>query len=360
MMVAAEPTLSTAQATLPATPLVGFSFSPEAAAAYGEDPGQALATLLADLHPAVVRLPVYWEQVEPAPGVIDLSTVDQLLSVVAAYDATGVVPARVVLVVGARNLGFPELHVPSWVKLSGWSMAEVLRSPSYLDYLEATVRRYRGDPLLVAWQVENEPLDDVPPPGGPADDVPIGLLRWEVQLVHSLDPHHPILVTSYDNAALSLDQLQQSLLGGPISWLSGIHLVGHMRQVLGLGDITGLDAYVATPNTPLGKVDVAERTVWKEQELRYWAEQAAAQGKSLWVTEMQAAPWQGQPSFQPQDLLLSAAAYRGTGAAVILLWGVEYWLVNPTWLQEGMVAVGLMRQGGGGVETASPPTSAQL
>ncbi len=359
-MVAAEPTMGTAQPWLPATPLVGFSFSPETAAAYGEDPEEALATLLADLHPAIVRLPVYWEQVEPTPGVIDLSSVDQLLSVVTAYDATGVVPARVVLVIGARNLGFPELHVPSWVGTSGWSMAETLRSQSYLDYLETTVSHYRDDPLLVAWQVENEPLDDVPPPGGPADNVPFGLLRWEIQLVHSLDPRHPILVTSYDNAALSLDRLQESPLAGPISWLSGIHLVGHMRQVLELGDIAGLDAYVATPNTPLERVDVAERTVWKEQELRYWAEQAAAQGKSLWVTEMQAAPWQGQPSFQPQDLLLSAAAYRGTGVAVILLWGVEYWLVDPTWLQEGMVAVGLLRQGGSGVCPAPPPTSVEL
>src|SRR5438094_6049651 len=94
-------------------PLVGFSFSPWAVSwASGQTPTQALRTLLDRVKPDVVRLPVYWSEVEPSPGQFDYTPVDDLLDTVTAYDATAPRPARVLLVVGARNINYPELRLP--------------------------------------------------------------------------------------------------------------------------------------------------------------------------------------------------------------------------------------------------------
>ena len=62
--------------------------------------------------------------------------------------------------------------------------------------------------------------------------------------------------------------------------------------------------------------------------------------KPFWITEMQAAPWLGSPGFQPDDLIQSAYTYSaGVGAAVTLLWGVESWLGNESWMSAGATAV---------------------
>src|SRR5207302_6474897 len=96
-------------------PLVGFSFSPNVLPA-GENAAASLARLLAQLNPDLVRLPVYWDQVELSPGRFDFQAVDRLLQVVAKHDSGRHHRlARVVLVVGARNIGYPEVYVPSWL-----------------------------------------------------------------------------------------------------------------------------------------------------------------------------------------------------------------------------------------------------
>src|ERR1700732_4325773 len=64
-----------------ATPaLVGFSFSPKTATYLGQDPHAALDTLLVELTPDLVRLPVYWDSVEATKGTFDFSETDQMIS----------------------------------------------------------------------------------------------------------------------------------------------------------------------------------------------------------------------------------------------------------------------------------------
>jgi len=328
-----------------APPRVGFSFSSESAAFYGEDPPSALATLLQDLRPQLVRLPVYWEAVAPSATVLDFSSTDQLLGVIAAYNALHPAsPARVVLVVGARNLGYPELHIPSWVGV-GAGMAGILSSAPYLRYFTATVQRYRSNPYLEDWQVENEPFDDITPVSF-SDAISATTLGHELALVRALDPYHATLVTSYNNASVALDRTQMSTFWAMVARLhnGGPDVVGHMPSALGAeATILGLDAYVVTPSTPLRSAPASERIGWKAQTLSYWAAQARSRSKALWVTEMQAMPWDGQPGFTVQNLLQSARSYRRTGPSVFLLWGVEYWLTSPAWLAGGEAAVAAMR-----------------
>ena len=99
----------------------------------------------------------------------------------------------------------------------------------------------------------------------------------------------------------------------------------------------------------------SRRIDWKAQALRFWSAQAERSGKELWVTEMQAAPWNGTGGFTTDDLRASAAAYRDSGAGVILLWGVEEWLDSPDWMAAGRYAIGVMRRGPTGSAGGSRP-----
>jgi hypothetical protein len=119
--------------------------------------------------------------------------------------------------------------------------------------------------------------------------------------------------------------------------------VGHPLPTLGLGDVLGLDLYVVTPSTPLTDAGAVERIRWKEEALEYWVRRAGSVGKQLWVTEMQASPWNETTGFTADDLVASAHLYRRGGASVVLLWGVEGWLSDPGWMAAGKQAVHILR-----------------
>ena len=324
-------------------PLVGFSYVYAA-----QQPDQArarLRVLLTTLRPDVVRLPVYWNEVQPEPGRFDFSTVDALLQEVADHNASVVHGrrAQVVLVVGVRNLAYPEVWVPGWLhaETSG-HLSRVITSAAYLAYLRAVVSRLAHRRFLLAWQVENEPFDDVT---AASDDVSLTAADVEAESreVRRLDPGHPIVVTTYDSSTVALDRAG----AGPWGWLRrllpGPRPAGHPGLALAAGDVLGLDAYVVTPSTPLEDASALRRIEWKTGALAYWAGRAQAGDKDMWITEMQAAPWDGVDGFTPAALLHSARLYREVGATVVLLWDVERWLDDARWMATGQAAIRVLR-----------------
>ena len=100
--------------TTPPAPLIGFSYSPLMLYGAQRDPAQDLQSLLDATNPDLIRLPVYWEAIQPTPDTLDFSSVDELLTVVEDHNQFAARPTRVVLTVGARNFLYPELHAPQW------------------------------------------------------------------------------------------------------------------------------------------------------------------------------------------------------------------------------------------------------
>jgi hypothetical protein len=343
---AAFPTLAVDPAPpVPNPPLVGFSFSPRAVID-GRAPEAALAELLKKLQPDLVRLPVYWASVAPTSSTLDYSETDRLLNVVRAHNKTkGVRQAQVVLVVGARNLVYPEVHLPSWLgEGEAHKLETLLRTTSYRQYLETTFKRYADLSMLRAWQVENEPLDPATSDQVKDGALPEELVRSEVDLLRSIDLAHEVVITTFNSA-----HVEQDLEGAsPLSWfyahLPGAKAVGHPKQVLTMGDTLGLDLYVVTETTPLEVISASTRIAWKEDALDFWQNQAQKHGRGLWITEMQASPWIGTSGFTVSDLWSSALAYRGHGVTAYLLWGVENWLDSPEWMSGGMTAIKLLRE----------------
>jgi hypothetical protein len=343
--------------------LVGFSFSPKAAAWLGLDPATALPQLLSRLDPDLVRLPVYWDDAVGPRGTLNFAAVDSMIEAVREHNARQAGRhTRVVLVVGARNIGYPEVHRPQGLPAStGQELLPSLQTPGYGEYLRAAAEHFAGDSLLYAWQLENEPFDNVPTIAATHDAIPARQLAAELALLRSRDPAHPVVVTSYDSATVDLDQRGAGRMSWVYSRLPGSRPAGHPLDALRAGDALGLDAYVATPSTPLTDAGTDQRIQWKREALQYWAERAAAAGKELWLTEVQGAPWSGAgpDSFTQTDLMASASAYSTTGARVILLWGVESWLLDPTWAAAGKAAVETLRTGKNPLEAARQALAAR-
>jgi hypothetical protein len=328
-------------------PLAGFSYSPLISEWAGRSPTQDLTRLLDETNPDLVRLPIYWEDVEPDAHTIDFSIIQSLLDVVGRHNAHSSVQTRVVLTIGARNFLYPELHMPAWAgPRSQPNISRMQAGSAYHDYFDGSVLRYRGSPLLYAWQVENEPLDYVPNVMTGDDQIGREQIAWEIAEVHRLDPSHKVLTTTFDGWNSTIDMLQ--ICCTPLLWLLGGYPSGHPDDMLTAGDALGLDIYLDGPTTPMRLVSgISLRTQWKEQALGFWTDRARSEGKQVWVAEMQAQPWGGvddfTPTFSPADLLNSAADYRRAGVSVVLLWGVDSWLYDPTWMAAGAHAMEILR-----------------
>ncbi|HYS96950.1 MAG TPA: hypothetical protein VEM94_01020 [Candidatus Dormibacteraeota bacterium] len=326
----------------PAPALVGFSFSPLASEQAHSDPRADLARLLDATHPDVVRLPVYWELVQPTPEQLDFASVDEMLDVIAEHNQASPALVRVVLTIGARNFLFPELHQPAWAGPREQPNIDAVQSATaYRKYFDASITRYRSSPLLYAWQVENEPLDKVVNAYTGYDVISDGQLAWEVAEAHRLDPGRRVVITSFNALNSTLDIVQAYtpqllfLVGGPS---------GHPNEALAAGDAFGLDIYLDGPYIPWRSfTTIALRSQWKQQSIAFWAGRAHAQGKEVWLTEMQAQPWGATETFTPADLLASAVDYRQEPLDVALLWGVETWLADPEWLVAGRQAIDILR-----------------
>ena len=325
-----------------AAPLVGFSYSPLTSLALNHAPAQDLAVLLDATDPDLVRLPIYWESVEPAPDSLDFSSIDDLMAVVEEHNQVASRPTQVVLTIGARNFLYPELHEPAWAAPRGQPhLNEVQSEAAYRAYFDGSLMRYRSSPLLYAWQVENEPLDYVGNSITGDDEIKVAQLSWEVEEVHQLDPGRTVVLTSFDGWNSTIDMVH--VYAPPLLALVGAYPSGHPGEMLAAGDALGLDLYVDAPSTPLKFTSPDLRSVWKQQALDFWAGQAKAQGKQLWLAEMQAQPWNGSSGFGPANLVVSAADYRQEPLNVVLLWGVETWLQDPAWMAAAQHAMAIMR-----------------
>ena len=322
----------------PAAPLVGFSFSPETSLWAGRDPQSDLQRLLDATSPDLVRLPIYWEDVEPTPSDLDFSSIDPLMDVVTAHNLTSTRPTRVVLTIGARNFLYPELHEPDWAGPRQQPFLDAAQSgAAYRAYFDTSIKRYRNSPLLYAWQVENEPFDYVLGDSTGEDSISPTQLSWEVDEVHRLDPVHQAVVTTYNGMNVYVDILR-------ISAPAPFGASGHPGDALQLGDALGLDLYVDGPSISdrhLFTIDLREE--WKKETVAFWSSEASREGKELWVAEMQAQPWSGETSFTPADLLASAVDYRQENLQVVLMWGVNTWLDDPSWLEAGDRALQILR-----------------
>ena len=166
----------------------GLSFNTPYTQELGLDPRDVYTAVLSELGVRHLRLAAHWTMVEPQNGVFDFSELDFQVAEAKKYGAD------IILAIGRRLPRWPECHVPGWAAELSWDK----QKDEIRAYLREVVSRYKDEPHIIYWQVENEPYlstfarDHC----GTLDEE---FLKEEIALVRELDDTRPILVTDGGN-----------------------------------------------------------------------------------------------------------------------------------------------------------------
>ena len=276
----------------------GVTYRYTNATSLGLDWKKTYTAMLDDLNVKHVRLPVYWENIQPQRDVRDYADLDFEVNTAQQHGAT------VVLALGRKVPGWPECHIPSWAeKLSIDDQQAALNA-----HILATVERYKDSPALEYWQVENEPF--LPGFGTCPQYDAAKTLDQEISFVRGLDPNHKIIVTDSGEINFWIDASAR-------------------------GDILGSTLYRDVYNDHFNSyLHYYIPALW------YRAKGALVHilhpGKEIISSEVQAEPWTTagieQTPFSEQAITLHAgsitanAAYgHAAGFSTEYFWGVEYW-----------------------------------
>jgi len=281
----------------------GVTFSDKYARDLELDWRKAYLAILDDLRISDIRLIAYWDQIEETP---DVFVYDDLDWQIAEANKRGV---KIVLSVGRRAPRWPECHDPLWLRL----LAPLAAREQQLDFIQRIIARYKDNPNITAWQIENEPLfvlfGECPLPNKQ-------FLAQEVSAVRTFD-QRPIIIT--DSGELN-----------------------HWQGAASIGDKLGITMYRIVWNRYLGFWDY-----WfvPPAVYRLKADVTKMLHKNLndvIVTELQMEPWtldkrmveltseERERSFTLERFRNNIEYVKRAGFTETYLWGVEYWY----WLKE--------------------------
>lgn len=274
----------------------GVTFSKKQSQALGLDWKANYLAMLDELKVKKLRLPVYWDEVQPGAKHYDWSDTDWQID---EAEKRGV---QLILTIGNRVPRWPECHLPGWTD----DYSAAARQDATMEYLREAVARYRQRPTLAYWQVENEPFLKYFGICPPFDK---DFLDKEIALVKSLDTH-PIIVTDSGELSLWFPAAKRADVFGSTMYLNTYS--SHLKR------------YIHYPITPAFfriKRNLANLFAYPQD----WI-----------VIELQGEPW-GKTSFQdlPQeerDRTMTIDKFneigefaRQSGFRTMYWWGVEFW-----------------------------------
>ncbi len=149
-------------------------------------------SILDDLGVKRLRLSAHWPMIEPSRNEYHYDEMDFQMKEAEKRNVS------VIFAVGRRLPRWPECHIPDWAKKDSWED----QKQEIRDYVTATVNRYKGYSNIAYWQVENEPYLTVFASDECGSTLDKKFLKEEIDLVKSLDPSRPVLVTDSGNLGL--------------------------------------------------------------------------------------------------------------------------------------------------------------
>lgn len=280
--------------------IYGVSFNTEYASFLGLSPRESYLKILDNWQFKYIRLSAQWDLIEKTKGQYDWSELDWMMN------EAGKRNAKVILAVGHKTPRWPECHYPKWIDVS----SHASHHPDVSNFIKTTVERYKNNPALELWQVENEPFLSF----GDCGLISKQELKEEVELVKKLDPAHSTMVT--DSGELSL-------------WFRSAKSA----------DLFGTTLYRAIWNQTVGYWSYDWILSPLAYTARLWLNGRGA--NSAYIMELQAEPWIPNTPFADTPLaeqfksmnlprLKSNVEFAArTGMPRAYLWGAEWWL----WLE---------------------------
>lgn len=271
----------------------GVSFSLKQCSGFGVDPQACLRWLLRHGWRRF-RIMSYWNEHEKTQGKYDFTQLDWQIAMV--EKAGGVIT----LCLGVKQPRWPEYHWPSWTA----QLSSQQKTKALLDYIQAVVERYRDKDCIVSYQLENEALLSN---FGREIEIDRRRLRCEYTLVHELDPHTPIYMSTSNGWGIPVRR--------PIPW-GGI----------------GFSVY-----TTMYQKGAYRRTVQKPwlHRLRKWYIRYVLR-RPVFIHELQCEPWgpkaiwqmdarEQDKSMSPQHIMRNVTWAKAIRAYPIDFWGGEWW-----------------------------------
>lgn len=273
----------------------GVTYSKPFAEYMGLDWKEAYLALLDDLEVRRLRIPAYWTEIEKEKGKYTFDDLDWQIEQAASRGA------GIVFVVGQKQPRWPECHIPAWVG----DLSYEQRRTEIEETLSTVINRYKDNPAIIAWQVENEPFL----PYGECPAIDEELLDMEIAAVRKLDFTRPIIIT--DSGELS-------------TWYSAASRA----------DILGTTLYRIVWNENLGYVHYPISSLFyrfKAAFITYFTDV-----EKIVIMELQGEPWGPkcilEMPLEEQYESMNAEQFRRNIAFVsnvefseAYLWGGEWW-----------------------------------
>lgn len=272
----------------------GVTFSTKFAEELGLNWKDAYIAMLDDLQVKRVRLPIYWDDIEPNQNEFDFSDYDFMINEGAKRDV------KFILTVGWRVPRWPECHAPKWTSEKNMSAVQV----NLLNTITKVVDRYKDNSAIEYWQVENEPFLGT---FGVCPKLDKNFFGKEVNLVKDLDGRKVLISAS----------------GELSSW----------KNEARLADIFGTTMYRVVWNQVLGYV----RYPIPAWVYKFKAFLVGIKPENRFIIELQAEPWSAHGGLNylsdaetsksmTIDQLKANAQYAiNTGFSRAYFWGVEWW-----------------------------------
>ena len=276
--------------------IIGVSFSQIQAERFGSDWKQNYLDVLDDLNFKQLRLPAYWNRIEPSKGNYDFTELDWML------DEASKRNAKVTILVGQKNIRYPECFYPEWVNTKDTSST----SADAVNYVKKVVERYKDKKTITAWQLENEfilkAFGDCP-----KNMLTSKQLKKELQALRSIDNSRPVLLSQSDQYGFPIQ--------GPF------------------GEIFGFSMYKWSWKKEIGYYKYpqsGEYFWWKAGII------SALKNQSIKIHELQGEAWgpmgneyldysESLRSMNPKQFKENIEYARQTRIKEFDLWGAEWW-----------------------------------
>lgn len=181
-------------------PDYGVSFSVKEARKLDLDWQANFTALLDDLGFGRLRLMSYWDESEKVRGTLDFTDLDWQFSEAAKRGV------KISLAIGLRQPRWPECHQPEWAdNLTGNAWKQALYA-----YMEVVVKRYKDNPALDTYQLENEGMNNW---FGKCDAPDRDRLIEEFNLVKQWDPDHKVIMSLSDQHGYPIGQPVPDIYG---------------------------------------------------------------------------------------------------------------------------------------------------
>ena len=274
-------------------PEIGTSLSVKQCRNFGITDQEVLKAALTDLGLKRYRLMSYWNECEKEQGIYDFAVLDAQVKIITKHKGT------ITLCLGARQPRWPESHWPKWAL----ELPKEQRNQALVDFITATVNRYKSKSVVISWQLENEALLKA---FGENGDFDRKRLHTEYKLVKQLDPARPVIMSTSTSWGIPFRR--------PIP------------------DIIGFSYYRITHNKDAYRKSIYLPWIFKLRALLirilWW--------RPSFIHELQAEPWGSKDiwdmppkeqakSMSIETLQANLTAGKETKLYPLDLWGLEWW-----------------------------------